>query len=205
MRTLFSFLFGLLIVLFMIAAPLAYQRQKSREFRNFRVVESGVLYRSGQLSVPRLRQIVSQYGIKTIISLRDGESDRDQAEEEWTHVRGFRFERIPYRSWAPDATGEVPAEIGIKEFRAVMDDPANYPVLVHCFAGIHRTGAMCAVFRMDYQGWTNAQALAEMRLMGYTMLDDHQDVRDFLTAYRPPHAAKKVLAIPTGRRLVAHP
>ena len=40
------------------------------------------------------------------------------------------------------------------EFLAVMDNRANYPVLVHCFAGIHRTGTMCAVFRMEYHGWS---------------------------------------------------
>jgi hypothetical protein len=33
-------------------------------------------------------------------------------------------------------------------FLAVMDEPANGPVLVHCFAGRDRTGSMCAVYRL---------------------------------------------------------
>ena len=42
----------------------------------------------------------------------------------------------------------------------VMADPGNYPVLVHCFAGIHRTGAYCAVYRMEFERWDNADAMA---------------------------------------------
>ena len=34
-----------------------------------------------------------------------------------------------------------------------MDDPDSYPVLIHCNAGLNRTGVMVAVYRMEYQGW----------------------------------------------------
>ena len=76
-----------------------------------------------------------------------------------------------------------------------MDDPANYPVLVHCYAGIHRTGTMCAVFRMDYQGWTNDEAMNEMRTFGYSMLDDHEDILSYLTRYHPPRDRKKIRTV----------
>ena len=89
----------------------------------------------------------------------------------------LNFKCIPPRQWLPDSTGKIPGDHSVAEFRKVMDDPANHPVLVHCFAGIHRTGAMCAVFRMDYQGWTNDEAMSEMRTLGYTMLEDHDDVQ----------------------------
>jgi hypothetical protein len=64
-----------------------------------------------------------------------------------------------------------------------MRNPANHPVLVHCFAGIHRTGAFCAIYRMEFDHWTNAQAIREMRNLGYT--DDHMDVQAYLENYRP--------------------
>jgi len=104
--------------------------------------------------------------------------------------------RIRPPSWSVDATGKIPADSALQAFRDVMDDPAKYPVLVHCFAGYHRTGAMCAVFRMDYQGWSNDEAIAEMRVLGYQV--DHEDVLGYLTKYRAPTAGRNVLAIPVG-------
>jgi tyrosine-protein phosphatase SIW14 len=87
--------------------------------------------------------------------------------------------------WSPDEKGGVPAEEGIKEFLRIMDDPANHPVLVHCFAGIHRTGTMCAIYRMEYDRWTVDQSLAEMQAFGYDLADLHEHVEHYLRGYRP--------------------
>jgi tyrosine-protein phosphatase SIW14 len=205
MRNKLPFLFAGLIALLMIAGPLCYKSWHDREYRNFRVVEEGVLYRSGQLPLPRLTQLVSNHGIRTIVCLREGNDPHDQLEEAWANVKTVKFVRIPPRSWYPDATGKIPGDASLKTFREVMDDPANYPVLVHCFAGIHRTGLMCAVFRMDYQGWSNAEAMSEMRAMGYTILGDHEDVLGYLTNYRPPTGTRKVPAMQVNRQIEPHP
>jgi len=57
--------------------------------------------------------------------------------------------------------------------------------LVHCFAGIHRTGAFCAIYRMEYEGWTNAGAIAEMKACGYNTLEDEWDVLGYIEKYQP--------------------
>jgi tyrosine-protein phosphatase SIW14 len=199
MRTVISTILGMLIVAVMIAAPTYYYRLREREDRNFRVVQDGVLYRSGQLPLYRLKQIVAELGIRTVISLRDGSKTDDEQEEIWINAKALKFVRLPHREWYPDNTGKVPAEQNLKEFRAVMDDPANYPVLVHCYAGIHRTGTMCAIYRMDYQGWSNDQAMNEMRAMGYTILEEHEDVFGYFVSYTSPRESKSVPAIPVGR------
>jgi tyrosine-protein phosphatase SIW14 len=79
----------------------------------------------------------------------------------------------------------VPADEGVQRFREIMDEPKNYPVLIHCFGGIHRTGAFCAIYRMEYEHWTNEQAIAEMRACGYKDLDDEWDLLGYLEQYRP--------------------
>jgi tyrosine-protein phosphatase SIW14 len=200
MRTTIYVVCGTLLAFVMIAAPFEYKRWHDHEDRNFRVVDDGVLYRSGQLPLPRLQKAVANYGIRTVISLRDSDKPTDQDEEAWAKAKGLNFVRLPYLLWWPDADGKIPAEKNIKAFRAIMDDPANYPVLVHCFAGIHRTGTMCAIYRMDYQGWTNDQAMKEMRVMGYSLLDEHEDVRGYLTKYRPPQAERPIRAIETSHK-----
>ena len=190
---------GSLIAALMIAAPIAYKRWRDRDTRNFHVVQEGVLYRSGQLPLPRLQHMVFTRGIRTIVCLRHGNDAKDQSEENWAKSNSIKFVRIPPPSWNPDADGKIPADKALQTFRDVMDDPANYPVLVHCFAGIHRTGAMCAVFRMDYQGWSNEQAMKEMRALGYSILDDHEDVHSYMTKYRSPQSTKAVRATPVAR------
>jgi tyrosine-protein phosphatase SIW14 len=191
---------GFMIAAAMVAAPVSYKLWHDKQYRNFHVVEEGVLYRSAQLPLARLDQVLADHQIRTVVCLRDGADPADQNEEAWIKAKGLNFVRIAPLPWFPDQDGKIPAEACAKAFRAVMDDPGNYPVLVHCFAGVHRTGIMCALFRMDYQGWTNFEAEAEMRVMGYTALDDHDDVLGYLATYRPQHAAKALPIMPVKRQ-----
>jgi tyrosine-protein phosphatase SIW14 len=190
MRSILSLILGTVIASLVIVAPFSYKHWHDHDYRNLHVVEDGVLYRSGQLPLARLQKVVANYGIRTVISLRDDDKPTDQDEAWWVKAKGLKFVRIPPRLWWPDANGKIPADESVKTFREIMDDPANYPVLVHCFAGIHRTGTMCAIYRIDYQGWTNEQAMNEMRVLGYSLLDEHEDVRDYLKNYRPPQGER---------------
>jgi tyrosine-protein phosphatase SIW14 len=187
-RTL-RFVLGSLVVAVIVGLPLGYASYRGTHFRNFHVVKPGVLYRSGQMSLTGLERVIHDHGIRTVVTLRDadieGERPPDWAEEEFCRKLDLRYVRIrPQRWWSPTG-GAVPAEAGVKRFLAVMDDPANYPVLVHCFAGIHRTGAMVAIYRMEYDRWPTAQALDELRACGYRNLDDEWDVLGYLEQYRP--------------------
>src|SRR5439155_26188090 len=55
----------------------------------------------------------------------------------------------------------------IDDFLNLCDDPNNYPILIHCLAGLHRTGILTAVYRMEYEGWRPAEAMRELRANGY--------------------------------------
>ncbi len=184
MRAPVRFVSVVAIALLVVAGPLYYRSWRHSHWRNFRVVEPGKLYRSAQLPLPSVQRMVNDYGIRTIVCLREGDKGEDQREATWAADNRVKFVRIPPRSWSIK-DGTVDAEIGLAEFRTVMDDPANHPVLVHCYAGIHRTGSYVAVYRMDYQGWSNEAALAEMKAMGYDTFDSDGDVRPYLQSYRP--------------------
>jgi tyrosine-protein phosphatase SIW14 len=173
-----------IVLVALLGGPWAYLVLHEEATRNFHVVERGVLYRSGQLSLTGFARIVRDHSIRTVISLRDGDQDADQEEEKYCRRWGITHVRVPPRKWWA-SKGPAPAEQGLEVFREVMRDPANHPVLIHCFAGVHRTGAFCAVYRMDFQGWTNEQALAEMRRIGYSTLDGDWDLLTFLEDYRP--------------------
>jgi len=193
---------GLLIATILVAGPYYFFQFRKAQFRNFHVVKEGVLYRSGQMTLDGFLRMVHDHSIKTVISLRFASHPKNLApdadEERACQALGLNHVRIPYRSWWPEH-GSVPADKGVTQFLKVMRDPANYPVLIHCFAGIHRTGAYCAVYRIEFENWSNEKAMAEMKAHGYVV--DHQDVFAYLENYRPkgPNRAEPPLVNPSVR------
>jgi tyrosine-protein phosphatase SIW14 len=175
---------GSLIVLALIVSPVVFAVRQEAKTRNFRVVRPGVLYRSGQMTQDGLLRVINDYHIKTVINLRDGQSEKDKAEEAFCKSEEINFVRILPGRWG-DEGGSVPVEAGVRRFRDIMSDPRNHPVLVHCFAGIHRAGSYCAIYRMEFEHWSNAQAIAEMKACGYTNLDEELDILGFMEQYRP--------------------
>lgn len=175
------------VLALIVAAPLVYSSHQGFHLRNLRVVEDGVLYRSGQLTRGGFERVLHDYNIKTVVTLRTTRTAAlppDTWEEAVCAARGVKHVRIVPRVWGADETGEIPAEQGVQEFLAVMDNKANHPVLVHCFAGIHRTGTMCAIFRIEYHGWTAERAMEEMQLYGFAPEDMHQHISDYLKSYQ---------------------
>lgn len=157
--------------------------------RNFHTVEPGVLYRSGPLTPTGLEYALRRHGIRTVVTLRTvrdpGKPFLDGWEADVCAARGARHVRIVPRPWAVDENGELPAEEVVRAFRAVMDDPANHPVLVHCFAGSHRTGTLCAVYRIEYQGWTADRAIEEMEGYGFAPGLGREPIENYLRTLRP--------------------
>lgn len=172
-----------------VAAPLVYSSHRNTHLRNLRVVEEGVLYRSGQLTPAGLEQVIHEHGIKTVVTLRAarqaGGKSPDEWEEAFCAAKGVNHVRIVPRVWGADETGEIPAEQAVQQFLDVMEKKENHPVLVHCFAGIHRTGTMCAIFRMEYHGWTAERAMEEMQFYGFAPEDMHQHIGAYLRNYEP--------------------
>ncbi|HJZ56930.1 MAG TPA: dual specificity protein phosphatase family protein [Gemmataceae bacterium] len=180
---------GVVVAALVATVPAVYSSQRQTHLRNFRVVEDDVLYRSGQLSREGLERVIHDYRINTIITLRTARVPNtpypDGWEKDLCEARGLNHFRIVPRVWGADEKGEIPAEHAVQEFLAVMDDRANYPVLVHCFAGIHRTGTMCAIFRMEFHHWTPEAAIAEMQLYGFDPEDMHEHIEVYLRNYQP--------------------
>jgi protein tyrosine/serine phosphatase len=193
--------FGLLIATFVIAVPILHYRAVYNHERRLRTVQAGVLYRSGCLTVEGFADTVARYHIKTIINFQDEFPDpavrnsyldtSTTSEVELCRRLGVRYVFI-----APDLISRQRVTVdrpqAIDQFLAIMDDPANYPVLIHCKAGLHRTGVMAAVYRMEYQGWTPEAALYELRAHGFgefagTAANDY--IVQYILAYKPGRRA----------------
>ena len=77
-----GFLIAILMAL-VVAVPLLYSAHRHTTVRNFRVVEDGVLYRSGQLSPEVFQRTLDEYGIKLVVTLRTVRDPSLPYPDEW--------------------------------------------------------------------------------------------------------------------------
>jgi protein tyrosine/serine phosphatase len=78
--------------------------------------------------------------------------------------------------------GDVNPEM-VRKAVALMADPANQPVFVHCRQGRDRTGVVVAVYRMEIDGWSREEAEEEMQAYGFH--DVWFRMKSFVRGYRP--------------------
>jgi tyrosine-protein phosphatase SIW14 len=191
---------GVLTALVVVGVPLGYYRASYVHARRLRVVTEGKLYRCGQLPAAGFREAFQRFGIRTVVNIR--EEDRDpllpddwlaqwrgrkgtQTEAEVCRAAGVRYVQID-GGVIDCPEGGRPA--AVDAFLKVCDDPANHPILVHCKAGRDRTGLMCAIWRMEYEGRTKARAVAELKANGFATFaatDGNAYLDRLILRYRP--------------------
>jgi protein tyrosine/serine phosphatase len=115
---------------------------------------SAMVYRSGQPSAEGMKNLEA-LGIRTVINLRAGNSDTDEARGTALHLL-----RTKIYSW------HVTDEQVIEVLRALGKSEEG-PFLIHCNHGADRTGLMSAMYRILEQDWSREDALAEMIEGGY--------------------------------------
>ena len=113
-------------------------------------------------------------GVKTVIDLT---KDGDASEAGIVEGLGMKFHRIPL------TTTDIPSAKAVEDFLAIVSDPSNLPVYVHCQGGRHRTGAMTAVYRLTHDRWTADQAYGEMKKFGFETFIGHPQLKKFVYDY----------------------
>ena len=195
-RALRAVLIGGIIVVIVVIPFIAF-RDEYTYSKRLREIVPGRVYRSGQMTAAGFRDTVRDLKIRTVINLQDDFPDPEIDVHYWTRRTikesdlcrelGVNFVQIN-----PDLVQRrsLPQDRprAIDEFLAVMDDERNYPVLFHCRAGLHRTGCLAAVYRMEYQGWTQEEAWHELRAHGFgewvsTASNDY--IMQYILTYRP--------------------
>ncbi len=186
------------IVGLVAVVPVVHFRQVYAHGKRLREVEPGRVYRSGQMTADGFRDARDQYGIRTVICLRDDDPDPEIALGFWpgsgTVKESVLCRRLGlhYRFIAPDLISRrAPPEQrpeGIERFLEIMDDADSYPVLIHCNAGLNRTGVLVAVYRMEYQGWSRAEAFRDTLDNGFgrtqcTVANEY--IRQYILTYQP--------------------
>jgi hypothetical protein len=185
------------IAVLVTVVPVVYYRAVYTHAKRLRIVTPGILIRCGCLTQRGFIDVFERFGIRYVINLQDEFPDPELSEHYFggsTCSESALCQRFGVRYlWLPPdiiSRKKIPAERpqAIERFLAIMDDPANYPVLIHCKAGLHRTGVMAAVYRMEYEGWSPAEALREMKEHGFgefacTSANDY--IMQYILTYQP--------------------
>jgi protein tyrosine/serine phosphatase len=117
--------------------------------KRFGVVIPGHIYRSGQIPAPLIKKILTKYHIRVIINLTpaDPKNHNKLAEEKAAEELNVKLLRFPMSG---NGTGDVNDYASAV---AAIDnaEKEHLPVLVHCTAGVMRTGGVIAAYRILVQ------------------------------------------------------
>ena len=157
----------------------------SNNIPRFQKVADG-FYRGGQPDRNGFTYLKNQ-GIKTVINFKE-END----EEPIVRALGMNYVHIPMKVtvWSRIS------DLSIQKYFDVVNNPANFPVFVHCERGADRTGAMVGFYRIGVQGWNGARAYKEAREIGMRWW--YEGLRDQLYGFTPTPitAPKSADAVP---------
>ncbi len=142
-----------LVVLFIVSAwPHIFPK-------NFGVVVPGKIYRSGELTVAALADVVRDHNIKTIIDMGAYEPDTPEDTLQAMAAEALGVERHVLRLEG-DGTGDPTMYL---ESLRLMTDESKLPMLIHCGAGSERTGCLVVLYRHLVQGVEIDRAFEEAK------------------------------------------
>lgn len=122
------------------------------ELVNLYQIDSGI-YRSEQPSAVDFKAL-EKYGIREALNFRNKNSDDDEAAG-----TKIKLHRIKMKAHS------VSEEQLISALRIIKNRKG--PIVFHCHHGSDRTGAVCAMYRIVFQGVSKQKAIEEMTEGGF--------------------------------------
>jgi protein tyrosine phosphatase (PTP) superfamily phosphohydrolase (DUF442 family) len=133
--------------------------------QNFEMVSNGIW--RGAAPSPEAMSALAKDGVRTIVDLRMNCSGvtKESSQAKKLGLRYYHF-----------ALGfNKPEQAKVEDILAVMTDPVNQPVFIHCRQGADRTGMLVGMYRRGWLGWSFPRTWTEMR---------HHHFKPFLLAMK---------------------
>jgi len=155
---------------------------------NFKTISEGKVYKSGVIPPDQIEDYIKDYGIKSVVDLRrPGTNDLVNnpevtpelvAEKKAVEAAGGKYFDV--------GSEQIPDQATLDRFYAVMDNPDNYPVLIHCHHGEGRAPLFSAVYQIEYEGVANEDARVNARtfLVEYSPFGEGKPKGEFLKNYK---------------------
>ncbi|MDR2869092.1 MAG: tyrosine-protein phosphatase [Deferribacteraceae bacterium] len=124
------------------------------------------IYRSGQPSAKDMARLEA-LGLRSVLNLREWHTDDDEAED--TALKLYHVQM---------SAGSIDDDEIVRALRAVKDAPK--PLLIHCWHGSDRTGAVVAMYRIIFEEWDKEVAIQELMQPQY---GHHYRIYDNIAPY----------------------
>lgn len=125
-------------------------------------VNMNVIARSYQPDLLLLKKYKEEKGINSVLNLRE----ESEISKELCQALDMEYYFLPVVDMG------FPSVYQITQFKKILD-MCHLPILIHCHAGIGRTGIFCAAYRIIFQGigpeeairLTNLEAAQHVKLL----------------------------------------
>lgn len=177
-----------LVVIILIAIGIGKYVYDMHINHNFETITEGKVYKSGVIPPDEIDDYVKEYKIKSIIDLRfPGTGDEVNNPEIPAELIAEKeaISKIKGVNYFNNGSDQVPKPHNLDTFFKIMDDPKNYPVLIHCYHGVGRAEMYSAIYRIEYENMERDEARTSTRfLTKWSSFDLGKPKGDFLHNYQ---------------------
>lgn len=169
----------------------------------FEEISKDKVYKSALIKPEKLEDYLLKHDIKTVIDLLDpGVQDalnpakQQEIDAEDSAIKSINKKNNLNINHVSIPSGQTPTKETLTKFFEVLDDKANYPVLIHCYHGTGRAQIYSALYRIEYENWKSEDARQKTRFMvegfGYkSSFSKGRSKGDFLINYKPRNKGEK--------------
>jgi protein tyrosine phosphatase (PTP) superfamily phosphohydrolase (DUF442 family) len=155
---------------------------------NFETITEGKVYKSAVIPPDEIESYVKKYHIKSIVDLRmPSTNDLVLNPENPSELQAEKnaVSKIGGVNYFSNPSEQVPNDKNIATFTKIMDNKDNYPVLIHCYHGTGRAEMYSALYRIEYEKFTNEDARKGVRtLIKFSSFDDGTPKGEYLKGYK---------------------
>ena len=151
-------------------------------FKHFAIHDQGRVYRSAWLEPDAFADVIEKYQIRAVVNLCN---PGEMGESRWVDERKAVFNAGARLIELPMPTSVSLTEPILKEHLAILSDPDNYPMLVHCQHGVTRTSKLLSMYDIVFREMTAEESLAAQPLFG--RVDHNIHVKAFVKEFEREH------------------
>lgn len=178
----------LIVVAAMVLSAVGYYVYSVNINHNFKTISEGKVYKSGVIPPDEIEDYIKEYGIKSVVDLRrPGTNDLINNPEKAPELAAEKAAvEAAGGNYFDVGSEQIPDQATLDRFYAVMDNPDNYPVLIHCHHGEGRAPLYSAIYQIEYEGVPNEEARVNARtyFVEYSPFGEGKPKGEFLKNYK---------------------
>ena len=138
----------------------------------FEEISENKVYKSALIPPEKLGEYLREKKIKTVINLLNPKTQdtlnpatQHEIDAEEQAIQEYNSKYDAFVSHINIPSKQVPDQDKIARFLSILDNPDSYPVLIHCYHGTGRAELYSALYRMEFEKWSNKDAREKTRLI----------------------------------------